>query len=223
MMKTKTLVHFFTWPLLGLTTTAWAKDDLPKTEPFAHYQPMVKRSPFAVATANAPVVGKPDFAKDLYVANAAHSTDGDFVTIASTVDKNLKLYLNTKETVEGYSVSNIQWSDRVGETKVTIEKEGQFGTLTFNEALLSQAIQNPVPPAPQIPQPQPIPGRPTVNTSRPNGAPTPIRPMAVPQIPTPPPHVRPTIRRRGGPQQQAVQQPNVQPPGDEDDSELAQP
>lgn len=222
MMKAKTLFHFFTWPLLGLTTTVWAKDDLPNSAPFAHYQPMVKRSPFAVATANAPVAGKPDFAKDLYVANAAHSTGGDFVTIASTVDKNLKLYLNTNETVEGYAVSNIQWSDRVGETKVTISKDGQFGTLTFNEALLSQAIQ-PSQPAPQIPQPQPIPGRPTVNTSRPNSAPTPIRPMAVPQIPTPPPHVRPTIRRRGVPQQQPVQQPNVQPTGDEDDSDLTKP
>ena len=72
-------------------------------------------------------------------------TDGDFVTLASTTDKNLKEYLNTKETINGYSISNIQWSDQVGETKVTISKDGQFATLTFNEALLSQAIQNPVP------------------------------------------------------------------------------
>jgi hypothetical protein len=158
---------------------------------------MVKRSPFAVASAGAAIGTKPDFAKDLYVANAAHSTDGDFVTVASTTDKNLKEYLNTKETIDGYSISNIQWSDRVGETKVTITKDGQFATLTFNEALLSQAIQNPIPP--QVQQPGQIPG----NHPNPrNGLQQQIpRPMPVPQVPTPPPHVRPTIHRRGLPNQ----------------------
>ena len=80
-----------------------------------------------------------------------------------TIDKNLKEYLNTREAVDGYTISNIQWSDRVGETKVTISKDGQFATLTFNEALLSQGIQNPVP------QPQPaIAGHPAGAGARPN-------------------------------------------------------
>src|SRR5262249_52443572 len=127
-MKTKYLL-LFAGSILCLTSKGWAKDDLPKTEPFSHYSAMVKRSPFAVATAAGPTGAKPDFAKDLYVANAAHSTDGDFVTIASTTDKNLKEYLNTREAVDGYTISNIQWSDKVGETKVTIAKDGQFATL----------------------------------------------------------------------------------------------
>ena len=215
MMKTKELICFCIGLLFCLTTSAWGKDDLPKTQPFAHYEPMVKRSPFAVATASAPVGGKPDFAKDLYVANAAHSTDGDFVTIGSTTDKNLKEYLNTHETVDGYSISNIQWSDRVGETKVTISKDGQFATLTFNEALLSQGIQNPGP------QPQQFPGRPTV-PARPNtNAQMPIqRPMPVPQIPMPPPHTRPVIRQRAAPSQQNFQRPAAPAADDDDDSDL---
>jgi hypothetical protein len=200
--------------LLCLTTTGWAKDDLPATQPFAHYQAMLQRSPFAVATAGAPLPATPDFAKDLYVANAAHSTAGDFVTLASTTDKNLKEYLNTKETIHGFSISNIQWSDQVGQTKVTITKDGQFATLTFNEALLSQAIQNPVPPNPQPPH-SGVPGRgyagnPPVPTQR---------PMPVPQIPTPPPHVRPVIRRKV-PQQQQIRQ---QPPQPEEEDDLERP
>ncbi len=204
------LIRYLAGPLLlGLTTSAWAKDDaLPQIEPFARYEPMVKRSPFAVATAGAPIVGKPDFAKDLYVANAAHSPGGDFVTIASTTDKSLKEYLNTRETIDGYSISSIQWSDRVGETKVTISKDGQFATLTFNEALLSQAIQNPIQQMPpQILGRPPIPGRPNAIQ----------RPMPVPQIPTPPPHVRSTIRRRGAGQQVVPQQPIRQAPDEQDD------
>ena len=68
----------------------------------------------------------PDFAKDLYVANAARSPEGDMVTIASTSDQNFKKYLNTKEPVDGYSIASIEWSDRVGATKVTINKHGKF-------------------------------------------------------------------------------------------------
>ena len=213
----KSLLFLLTLPLLGLTNAARAEDDLPAPAKFGRYDPMLKRSPFAVATAGAPAGATPDFARDLYVANAAHSADGDFVTIASTTDKNLKIYLNTRETVDGYSISNIQWSDRVGETKVAIAKDGQFATLTFNEALLSQTIQNPISPMAQ--QPQGIPGRPVPN-GRPNvNLPPQIqRPMPVPQIPTPPPHARPVIRRKIPPQQ-----PSNQPAAEEDDSDLDTP
>ena len=217
-MKARKFVRNSTGLLLCLTTAAWAKDDLPRTEEFAHYQPMLQRSPFAVATAGA-LSNTPDFAKDLYVANAAHSTEGDFVTLASTTDKNQKEYLSTKETVHGYSISNIQWSDQVGETKVTITKDGQFATLTFNEALLSQAIQNPVGQIPQTPQ-QGIPGRPTSNPQMPNSQMPIQRPMPVPQIPTPPPHVRPVIRRGATPQQPVRQAPQPAQPIPDDDSDL---
>ena len=61
------------------------------------------------------------------------------VTIASTSDHNFKKYLTTKEPVDGYSITNIEWSDKVGGTKVTISKDGNFATLTFNQALLSQS------------------------------------------------------------------------------------
>ena len=61
------------------------------------------------------------------------------VTIASTSDHNFKKYLTTKEPVDGYSIANIEWSDKVGGTKVTISKDANFATLTFNQALLSQS------------------------------------------------------------------------------------
>jgi hypothetical protein len=169
--------------------TAVADDVLPQQEKFSRYEPMLKHSPFAVATAGAPVSSTPDFAKDLYVANAARTDSGDFVTIASTTDRNFKEYLSTKESIDGYAVPNIQWSDRVGETKVTITKDGQVATLSFNEAVLSQAIQNPVPQV--IPAQRNFNGRPAVN----NLPVIPPRPMQIPTIPTPPPHTRPLIPR----------------------------
>ena len=106
---------------------------------FDRYSKMMDQSPFAIATAVAAPAATPDFAKDLYIANAARSQDGDLVTLASTADHNFKKYLTTREPVDGYSIASIEWSDKVGQTKVTISKDGNFATLTFNQALLSQA------------------------------------------------------------------------------------
>ena len=130
----------FAWILVLIGATySQAEDVLPPQYNFDRYSKMVDKSPFAVATAVAAPAATPDFAKDLYIANAARSQDGDMVTLASTTDHNFKKYLTTKEPVDGYSIANIEWSDKVGATKVTISKDENFATLTFNQALLSQS------------------------------------------------------------------------------------
>src|SRR5213075_3409424 len=128
-----------------------ADDVLPPRFNFDRYSAMVDHSPFAIATAVALPSATADFTKDLYVDNAARSPEGDMVTIASSSDQNFKKYLSTRQPVDGYSIASIEWSDRVGATKVTISKDGKFASITFNEALLSQ-------PAPNAP---PVPGPPT--------------------------------------------------------------
>jgi len=134
-----------------------ADDNIPPRFNFDRYSAMVGHSPFAIATAMALPAATPDFAKDLYVANAARSPEGDMVTVASSSDQNFKKYLTTREPVDGYSIASIEWSDRVGATKVTISNDGKFATLTFNQALLSQRAAPNVPPAPdQLPQSVPL-------------------------------------------------------------------
>jgi hypothetical protein len=188
-MKAKSFFHLAAFAFLLGSVCMLAADDLPKPMSFARYNPMLDHSPFAVATAAAPVVAAPDFAKDLFISNAAHSPDGDLVTLQSSSDRNFKEYLTTKNAVHGYSISNIEWSDRVGATKVTISKNGQFATLSFNEALLTQAIQNPGQPGSAVgmvpqanPQSNPI--------KFPQAAPI------IPTYPTPVPRVRGPIPRR---------------------------
>ena len=147
--------------LLGVIHSQ-AEEALPPKFNFDRYSKMVDHSPFAVATEMAAPAATPDFAKDLYIANAARSPDGDMVTLASTADHNFKKYLTTKEPVDGYTIASIEWSDKVGATKVTISKDGNFATLTFNQALLSQSgpsaglaskafVPPPVPAAPNTP------------------------------------------------------------------------
>jgi hypothetical protein len=200
--------------LLSLPLPVIAADALPKPFSLTRYQPMMDHSPFAVATAvTAP--SAPNFAKDLYVANAARDKDGDFVTIASSTDKNFKKYLATNMPVDGYSIVSVEWSEKVGSTKVTIGKDGQTATLSFNEAL----VRGPVGPG-QAPQPtkeqqqaqqQPAPldrsaagvapttivpgAQPNGSKPLPPGAQQSARPMPVPMLPSPPPRVRGVIPR----------------------------
>ena len=152
-------------------------DDLPAKLSFDRYKGILEHSPFAVATAVVAPLATPNFAKDLYLANAAKSPDGDMITIASMTDKDFKKYLTTKAPIDGYAIASIDWSDDVGKTKATISKDGQYATLSFNEAELSKPM--PVRPgAPQMPAVQQPP-----NFQRPvQGA-------------TPAPHVRGVIQR----------------------------
>jgi len=166
-------------------TYSQAEDVLPPQYNFDRYSKMVDQSPFAIATAVAAPAATPDFAKDLYIANAARSQDGDLVTIASTSDHNFKKYLTTKEPMDGYSIASIEWSDKVGQTKVTISKDGNFAALTFNQALLSQAspgggvAARPLPaPAAPVPNPAGVP-----NTRAPK-LPATVPPELQPLIPS---------------------------------------
>jgi hypothetical protein len=148
MRKTTTFMSIFA---LVAVISALRADDLPTKPNFDRYKGILDHSPFAVASAVVAPAATPNFAKDLFIGNAARSADGDMVTLASSSDKDFKKYLTTKEAVDGYSIANIEWSDKVGETKVTISKDGQFATLTFNQAVLSQPMPNrPMAPAPGI-------------------------------------------------------------------------
>jgi hypothetical protein len=153
---------------------------------------MVDRSPFAVATAAAPVAGPPAWSKDLFIANAGHTPEMDSVTISSLSDKNMKEYVTTQGPNDhGYGIANIEWADTPGGTKVTISKDGQFATIGFNEALMTQGV----PPG----QPQPVfPNMP------PGVKPQPPQPQPQPQQALPAPHVR-------GPIQRTRQVPNITP------------
>ena len=175
--------------IIGLSVVSVRADDLPMKLNFDRYQGILEHSPFAVATAVIAPAATPNFAKDLYVANAAKSPDGDMVTIASMTDKDFKKYLTTKTPVDGYAISSIEWSDKVGETKVTISKDGQYATLTFNQAEMSKPAGPPRPFQPSVPTLQ-----------QPSGF---TRPMG---LPTPTPHTRGVIQRN--PMGQQPQNPN---------------
>src|SRR5438046_10301776 len=89
-----TLISIFT--LFG-AITGQADDVLPPRFNFDRYSAMVNHSPFAIATSIALPSSTPDFAQDLYVANAARSPDGDLLPIASSSEQNFRNYLRTMD------------------------------------------------------------------------------------------------------------------------------
>jgi hypothetical protein len=184
-MKTKATISFAAIATTILSATIVAGDDLPKALSFARYEPILNHSPFAVATAAAAPTTA-DFAKDLFIANAAHSPDGDWVALASSTDNNFRKYLTTKRGMDGYALSNIEWSDQVGATKVTVSRDGQFATLSFNQALISAPL----------PRTSTAIGNPAMVNMDPADQPTNrIRPAPIPMLPTPPPRARGVIPR----------------------------
>jgi hypothetical protein len=199
-MKTSHTLPLFCLTLLA-ATTAFAVDDVPKRPDFNRYTAMLKKSPFAVATAQVAAPPAPNVFKDLYVANVAKTADGALVTVQSAVDRNLKEYLTSKGPNDhGYSISGeIQWSDKPGQTKVPISKDGQFGIIGFNQALIAQPVPAGPPPMPgAAPLPQPV-----------VPAPAYVPPKQMNPGATPQPHMRGLIQRNpsaAGVQQQQQQQ-----------------
>jgi hypothetical protein len=164
---------------------AQAEEVLPPRFNFDRYSKMVDHSPFAVAT------------------EVARSPDGDMVTLASTSDHNFKKYLNTREPVDGYTIASIEWSDKVGATKVTISKDGNFATLTFNQALLSQSGPNAGLASRPLPPPAPAMANPMANVPNPAvqnlapGLPAEVQQL-IPSREAARPHARGLIQRNPG-------------------------
>src|SRR6266567_3891171 len=157
-----------------------AEEVLPPQFNFDRYSKMVEHSPFAIATAVAPPAATPDFAKDLYIANAARSPEGDLVTLASTSDHNFKKYLTTREP---------------------ISKDENFATLTFNQALLSQSAPNAggasrsfAPPMPALPGSNPASVPNPVSSKLPTGIPAEVQQL-IPSREATRPHARGLIQR----------------------------
>ena len=192
-----------------LTGKVRADEIVPKRTEFTRYQAMLDHSPFAVATAAVLPAATPSFAKDIYIANAAKSPDGDLVTLNSASDKNFKEYLTTKAPNEhGYGIANIEWSDRIGATKVTVSKDGQFATVTFNQALLSSSPGGAQPAGFTPPQPQVQPAAVYPQQQQPM-IPAQAKPI-VPGVPTPVPRTRGPIPRN--PSVNTPQMPNAMAP-----------
>lgn len=138
---------------LALPARGAASSDLPAAWPEARYEPMIKTSPFALATPVVPVAA-PGFASNLYLTGLAKVGDRDFVTIAYRDQQSRFSLYAGEESTDGVTLVSVEWSDVIGKSKVTVKKGTEFSTLGFDEATLQKpALVTPQPgQIPQMPQ-----------------------------------------------------------------------
>jgi len=130
--------------LAALTASGASPSQQPLPTPFpeARYRDMSARSPFAVATAQAPAAAAPTpgFASQLYVDGVAQLGDTDYVAIKSRdPDKPAPLFLAVGESSpDGLKVERVNWSDEMGKSTVDVSKNGERATLIFDEAQIAK-------------------------------------------------------------------------------------
>ncbi len=214
-----------------LSPTVWAVEEaapapapVPESRPIARYAAMTEKSPFALATAAAPVAEpQASFAANWYVAGIARLGDTDFVTIKSR-DASTQFSLFGREPQNGVSVASVEWSETIGKSKVILQKGTETAKLEFNEADLRGPAPAPNQAGGAVPAKPGAPGVPGVVVTPPgsNNAPRPSFPsrsVNVPQGSTnsqpattmqPGGNVPPAVPQIGG--QPGTANPNGQPP-----------
>jgi hypothetical protein len=103
---------------------------------------MIRKSPFAVATAAAPgPAPTPSFAANLYLSGLAKIGDREYASI-STRDQTGKISLFVGDTAsDGLQLVNVQWADAIGKSKVTVKKGSEFAVLEYDQAILQKPVQ----------------------------------------------------------------------------------
>lgn len=185
-----------------LTEPAFAAHTiLPEPLPASRYEKMIDSSPFALATVTAaPAEKGPGPFANLFVSAIAQLKDADgkvqdVVTIKSRADQSTFTLVGNDAGKNEIQLASIEWSDKVGATKVTLKKGTEFGTVEFDQANL-QGPSQPAP-VPRALQPGvPLPVVPGGNPQQRPGARLPVvpRPTSVPPVPTaavPPQGVQP--------------------------------
>lgn len=145
--------------ILQLAATAAAAaggDSLPQEWPKDRYERLAAQSPFALATAPSKTTGATaPFAADLFVTGLGKIGDTDCVFIASRDQQKRYALVAGESGADGMMLTAVEWSDQVGKSKVTIQKDGETAVLEFDQAVLQAPVAGV--PAPVVPPPQPVP------------------------------------------------------------------
>lgn len=205
-------------------------DGLPEAQPITRYQKMLENSPFGTSTAPTTVPTgppAPPWSEDFAVTGVMSMAMGSkYVATVSRKSDNSRFTLETGvPSPQGIELVSVQWSDSPGQTRVTVKKGTEFGTLVFDQAATKAAPSAPlrIPPAPTPPPPgtfippgsRPVPGRPGLPTPPPplpqSGAPLQPLPGAPGAANNGFPRPRPIVRSEPNAPAVVTPLPNINP------------
>ena len=191
MPRLLSLLALVTSPALALESA------VPAAFPADRYEKMAEKSPFALATAAAPVVApQASFAANWFLTAVGRDAQGqDFITIkAQDGSVHFSLFGNEANPETGVSLASVNWSDTFRESTAIIKKGAETAKLVFSKEDAAVPAPQPngaKPPLPGGMQPPPV----TVRAGGVGVSPTPgvqprvtlPRPSTAPVVSAPPP------------------------------------
>lgn len=160
---------------------------IPAAFPLSRYEKTLSRSPFALPTSNAPSAAQtqkqPGWSDDLFIAGVMTIGEKNVVTISQRGDAQRFLLASGEESPQGVSVINVQWSEQLGQTRVTVKKGAEFAVLLFDQASL--ASNRAAAPAPRVNSPTPPPANINVPGANPVRPLPQLQPNGGPSLPNP--------------------------------------
>ena len=213
-MKLSHLGVFLLLGVAGSAVTAFADDPIPKPFPVSRFDKLAANSPFSpptavtAPTATPPPAPQPGFADKYTLASIMQQGD-DFIATLNNKEasERIRVSKTRPDPSTGIKIASVAWGREITQTRVTLEKNQQFGEVGFDASAS---------PMTSATSPGMVPG----GITRPNLRPVPPVPGAI----RPPPGVAPNrtlpgaaannpnaIRRPGvirGPGAQALPRPN---------------
>ena len=126
---------------VAISSSAFAESAIPSAHQRERYQETYASSPFALATPEEKKEEAPpdDAFANLVVTGLGKLDDGrDFVIVRRT-GEDTSMRFEGKEPRDGYSVKEVKWSERWGQSSVVLSKGSKEGTVKFNENLTAPA------------------------------------------------------------------------------------
>lgn len=167
---------------------------VPERFDFSRFAGLLENSPFAVATAApAPEIPKENFATNWTISSMWQDSapDGGKRWTVNVLSRDLQTRMTVRGeelNEQGVSIVSVEERDHPTKAVVTLKKEGEVGTVQFDQARIAAA---PPPPPPPVPA-----GKPPVKTATPPGVvPKPVAPTASAPVAAPSSVPRPGVSR----------------------------
>ncbi len=123
---------------VAAATAPGGESPIPTAPPAERYARMSQHSPFALATAAAPVAPpQASFATNWFVTGIGRLNNIDFVSIqARDLSTQFSLIGHEPNRQNEVSLVEVQWSEFIGKSTVTLRKGSEVARLEFNEAVV---------------------------------------------------------------------------------------
>jgi hypothetical protein len=120
---------------------ASAATDIPVAKPISRYEKILNKSPFALATAEAPPEAPTaGFAANFYVSGIAKIGDSDVVNVRSRDQTQSFSLIANEPGPDGITLVSVQWADLVGKSKATIRKGAESAVIEFDQATVQKVL-----------------------------------------------------------------------------------